>query len=51
MSGEMLADSGIKWTLTGHSERRVGFGYPGETSKVHLPAFLRFMRIASHVRF
>merc|ERR1711871_1766806 len=25
---------GIKWTLTGHSERRVGFGYPGETSEV-----------------
>jgi triosephosphate isomerase len=34
ISAEMLADSGIKWTLTGHSERRVGFGYPGETSKV-----------------
>ena len=30
----MLADSGINWTLTGHSERRVGFGYPGETSHV-----------------
>lgn len=27
-STAMLADSGIKWTLTGHSERRVGFGYP-----------------------
>ena len=24
----MLADAGIRWTLTGHSERRVGFGYP-----------------------
>jgi triosephosphate isomerase len=34
MSAEMLADAGIKWTLTGHSERRVGFGYPGETSHV-----------------
>ncbi len=34
ISPEMLVDSGIKWTLTGHSERRVGFGYPGETSKV-----------------
>lgn len=34
ISAEMLADSGIKWTLTGHSERRVGFGYPGETSAV-----------------
>jgi triosephosphate isomerase len=30
----MLADSGINWTLTGHSERRVGFGVPGETSQV-----------------
>jgi len=31
---EMLVDAGIKWTLTGHSERRVGFGFPGETSEV-----------------
>lgn len=30
----MLADFGVKWTLTGHSERRVGFGFPGETSEV-----------------
>lgn len=30
----MLADSGIQWTLTGHSERRTGFGFPGETSQV-----------------
>ncbi len=30
----MLLDSQIHWTLTGHSERRVGFGYAGETSKV-----------------
>jgi len=34
MSAEMLADSGITWTLTGHSERRVGFGFPGESSAV-----------------
>jgi len=34
MSPEMLVDSGIKWTLTGHSERRVGFGYAGETNEV-----------------
>mmetsp|Transcript_8822 Transcript_8822/g.8897 ORF Transcript_8822/g.8897 Transcript_8822/m.8897 type:complete len:257 (+) Transcript_8822:74-844(+) len=34
LSADMLADSGISWTLTGHSERRVGFGYPGETSEV-----------------
>ncbi|CAM9241562.1 unnamed protein product [Ectocarpus fasciculatus] len=34
MSAEMLVDAGIKWTLTGHSERRVGFGYPGEPSSV-----------------
>ena len=34
LSAEMLVDSGISWTLTGHSERRVGFGFPGETSTV-----------------
>ena len=34
MTADMLTDAGIKWTLTGHSERRVGFGYPGETSEV-----------------
>lgn len=34
MSAEMLVDSGISWTLTGHSERRVGFGFAGETSHV-----------------
>lgn len=34
ISAEMLVDSGFKWTLTGHSERRVGFGIPGETSAV-----------------
>jgi len=34
LSAEMLADSKIGWTLTGHSERRVGFGLPGETSAV-----------------
>jgi len=34
LSAEMLADSKIGWTLTGHSERRVGFGIPGETSAV-----------------
>lgn len=34
ISADMLADAGINWTLTGHSERRVGFGYPGETSQV-----------------
>ena len=30
----MIVDSGIKWTLTGHSERRIGFGIPGETNEV-----------------
>lgn len=34
MTADMLVDAGIQWTLTGHSERRVGFGYPGETSEV-----------------
>jgi triosephosphate isomerase (TIM) len=32
-SAEMLKDAGVKWTLTGHSERRTGFGGPGETSE------------------
>ncbi len=32
ISAQMLLDSGIRWTLTGHSERRVGFGIPGETN-------------------
>jgi triosephosphate isomerase len=30
----MLLDSGVKWTLTGHSERRIGFGIPGETNEL-----------------
>ena len=34
LSAEILSDFGITWTLTGHSERRVGFGYAGETSQV-----------------
>jgi len=33
-SASLLADSKIGWTLTGHSERRVGFGISGETSAV-----------------
>lgn len=34
VSAQLLKDAGINWTLTGHSERRVGFGGPGETSEV-----------------
>lgn len=34
ISAEMLKDSNINWCLTGHSERRVGFGFPGEPSSV-----------------
>lgn len=34
VSAEMLKDFGVTWTLTGHSERRVGFGFPGENSHV-----------------
>lgn len=34
LTADMLVDSGIQWTLTGHSERRVGFGFPGETNEV-----------------
>ncbi|CAM9522651.1 unnamed protein product, partial [Phaeothamnion confervicola] len=30
----MIADFGFKWVITGHSERRVGFGTPGETSEL-----------------
>ena len=34
ISATLLVDSGINWTLTGHSERRVGFGFPGETNEI-----------------
>lgn len=35
MSAQLLKDAGIKWTLTGHSERRVGFGgQAGESSVI-----------------
>ena len=34
ISATMLKDFGVKWTLTGHSERRVGFGIPGETNEL-----------------
>lgn len=34
VSGALLVDAGFKWCLTGHSERRVGFGFPGETNEV-----------------
>lgn len=34
LSADMLTDAGINWTLTGHSERRVGFGMEGESSQV-----------------
>lgn len=33
-SAKLLKDAGINWTITGHSERRAGFGYPGEPSAV-----------------
>lgn len=34
ISSQLLVDAGITWTLTGHSERRVGFGIPGETNEI-----------------
>jgi triosephosphate isomerase len=35
MTGDMLKDFGVGWTLTGHSERRVGFGgQPGESNEI-----------------
>jgi triosephosphate isomerase len=30
----LLKDFGVNWTLTGHSERRVGFGAPGESNEL-----------------
>lgn len=29
VSAGMLVDAGVRWVLTGHSERRIGFGGPG----------------------
>lgn len=34
LSPALLIDAGVNWTLTGHSERRVGFGMPGETNEI-----------------
>lgn len=34
ISAELLKDFGIHWTLTGHSERRVGFGMVGESNEL-----------------
>ena len=34
VSASMLQSLGVSWALAGHSERRVGFGFPGETSHV-----------------
>jgi triosephosphate isomerase len=34
LSPKLLMDAGVKWTLTGHSERRVGFGIPGESNEL-----------------
>jgi triosephosphate isomerase len=34
VSSILLRDAGVNWTLTGHSERRVGFGFGGEPSEV-----------------
>lgn len=34
ISCQLLTDIGVQWTLTGHSERRVGFGIPGETDEL-----------------
>lgn len=34
VSPKLLVDAGVTWTLTGHSERRVGFGIPGETNEL-----------------
>lgn len=37
ISAEMLKDAGVRWTLTGHSERRVGFGFQVRQLTTKLP--------------
>lgn len=34
ISAEIFKDFGVCWTLVGHSERRVGFGSPGESNEL-----------------
>jgi triosephosphate isomerase len=35
ISAQLLKDLGVQWTLTGHSERRIGFGgLAGETNEI-----------------
>jgi triosephosphate isomerase len=34
ITSDMLLDSGIYWAIVGHSERRAGFGGPGESSQL-----------------
>mmetsp|Transcript_21647 Transcript_21647/g.19711 ORF Transcript_21647/g.19711 Transcript_21647/m.19711 type:complete len:267 (-) Transcript_21647:101-901(-) len=34
ISAAILSDIGIKWAIIGHSERRTGFGFPGEPDSV-----------------
>eukprot|EP00604_Paraphysomonas_vestita_P002894 CAMPEP_0174818156 /NCGR_PEP_ID=MMETSP1107-20130205/784_1 /TAXON_ID=36770 /ORGANISM="Paraphysomonas vestita, Strain GFlagA" /LENGTH=256 /DNA_ID=CAMNT_0016029627 /DNA_START=54 /DNA_END=824 /DNA_ORIENTATION=- len=34
LSAQLLVDSNIRWTLTGHSERRDGFNAPGESNEL-----------------
>lgn len=33
ISAKLLVDSGINWTIVGHSERRAGFGYSSESNE------------------
>lgn len=34
ISAKLLNDIGILWSIVGHSERRAGFGFPGEPDEV-----------------
>ncbi|CEM14871.1 unnamed protein product [Vitrella brassicaformis CCMP3155] len=34
LSGNMIKDFGVNWCITGHSERREGFGMAGESSEL-----------------
>ena len=48
-SAAILKDAGVKWTLAGHSERRIGFGGPGETSETVAKKTLMALNTGLHV--
>jgi triosephosphate isomerase len=48
-SAAILKDAGVKWTLAGHSERRSGFGGPGESSDTVAKKALLALNTGLHV--